>query len=344
MPVRHAPVALRAGFAETTYTYTDEEARAEAARCLDCDRFCSICVGVCPNLAILTYASEPLSIGLPSLRVEGGRVVAGASVPFRVEQRLQVAVLTDFCNECGNCATFCPTAGAPYRDKPRLYLDRADFEAQHDNAFMILGATAIETRAAGETHRVEVNGTVLCAMPRALVSLDPATWDVLEASAAPGAADGEVPLAACGAAYALLVSLRATLPFSAAAGVRRGGGDVREASGVRRSRGSAEGRVVALSAPCGRASPEAGSGGCPLRSSPRLSRLSRHEGAGRGRTRSRPWRGDGATGAPAAVVGAGGRGVDPRRPGRPMRRFVKRLAPAARGAGEGACRNTTWCR
>jgi putative selenate reductase len=213
VPVRHTPLALRSGFAETTHTYTDEEARAEAARCLDCDRFCSICVGVCPNLAILTYPSEPLSIGLPALRVEGGQMVAGAIAPFRVEQRLQVAVLTDFCNECGNCATFCPTAGAPYRDKPRLYLDRADFEGQQDNAFMILGATAIETRAGGHTLRVEVEGTVLCATPRALVRLDPVSWEVLEASPAPGATDGEVPLAACAAAYALLVNLGAALPF-----------------------------------------------------------------------------------------------------------------------------------
>jgi putative selenate reductase len=47
-------------------------------------------------------------------------------------------VLTDACNECGNCVTFCPTADRPWRDKPRLYLDRDDFEAQTDNAFMFL--------------------------------------------------------------------------------------------------------------------------------------------------------------------------------------------------------------
>jgi putative selenate reductase len=213
VPVRHTPLTLRTGFAETTHTYTDEEARAEAARCLDCDRFCSICVGVCPNLAIFTYASEPMAADLPSLRVEGGRAVAGAAVPFRVEQRLQVAVLTDFCNECGNCATFCPTAGAPYRDKPRLYLDRADFEAQQDNAFMILGPAAIETRAAGETLRVEVGGAIEVTSPRAVVRLDPATGNVLEASVTAGAGDGEVPLAVCAAAYALLVSLRDAAPF-----------------------------------------------------------------------------------------------------------------------------------
>ena len=74
---------------------------------------CGICVSVCPNLAMFSYRTTDR------------------------EQPYQVAVLADLCNECGNCTTFCPTAGAPYRDKPRLYLHRDDFEAQADNAFMV---------------------------------------------------------------------------------------------------------------------------------------------------------------------------------------------------------------
>ena len=76
-------------------------------------------------------------------------------------QAFQVAVLTDFCNECGNCTTFCPTAGQPYRDKPRLYLDRQEFEAQQDNAFMVFRKRdqwAMEARWQGATHRIELNG------------------------------------------------------------------------------------------------------------------------------------------------------------------------------------------
>ena len=223
VPVRLTPLAMRHGFAEDALGYTHEEARAEASRCLDCDRYCSICVGVCPNLAILTYASEPMAVDLPGLTVRGGRVEPGPATPFRVDQRLQVAVLTDFCNECGNCATFCPTAGKPYRDKPRLYLDRADFEAQEDNAFLLVESAAgraIEARWAGETHRVEMDGAITCRTPRLSVRLDPATWEVLEARAEPGAAEGEaVSLAPCAAAYALLRGLDGSAPFLPAAGV-----------------------------------------------------------------------------------------------------------------------------
>ena len=45
------------------------------------------------------------------------------------------------CNKCGNCTTFCVHQGRPYRDKPRLFLDRAAFEAETENAYRLdLGA------------------------------------------------------------------------------------------------------------------------------------------------------------------------------------------------------------
>jgi putative selenate reductase len=127
----------RQNFREVMLTYSAEQARVEAARCLDCHSFCSICVGVCPNLALFTYKTE------------------------RRMQPYQVAVLADLCNECGNCTTFCPTSGAPYRDKPRCYLNRADFEEQQDNAYMILRdgeSWSMDARLAGRTEHIELDG------------------------------------------------------------------------------------------------------------------------------------------------------------------------------------------
>jgi putative selenate reductase len=129
-------VAERQNFNEVMLTYSPEQARTEAARCLDCHTYCSICVGVCPNLALFTYTTD------------------------QCEQHYQVAVLADLCNECGNCTTFCPTSGAPYRNKPRLYVNREDFEAQQDNAFMIFHDSdrwAIEARFDGATRHFELN-------------------------------------------------------------------------------------------------------------------------------------------------------------------------------------------
>lgn len=130
------PVGERRNFSEVMLTYSPEQARAEASRCLNCHTFCSICVGVCPNLALFTYQTDQRA------------------------QSYQVAVLADLCNECGNCTTFCPTSGAPYRDKPRLYANLEDFEAQQDNAFMIFreGDTwAIDARRNGNTEHLELD-------------------------------------------------------------------------------------------------------------------------------------------------------------------------------------------
>ena len=150
VPIRTTSARDRAGFDETVLGYTTEEATREASRCLDCDVLCSLCVGVCPNLAIVTYESEGVRHELPVLEVRGDGVQAdgagGTVERFEVAQRFQVAVLTDLCNECGTCVTACPTAGRPYVDKPRLYLDATDFEAQDDNAYRLLDAGRIEGR------------------------------------------------------------------------------------------------------------------------------------------------------------------------------------------------------
>lgn len=141
IPAPQLPLDQRHGFAEVVLAYDEVQARDEASRCLDCDVYCSLCVGVCPNLALQTYAVD--------------------AAHAKTRQRYQVAVLADLCNECGNCTTFCPTAGKPYRDKPRLYLERKEFEAERDNAFMIFRDQddwSMDARVGGETQHVELDG------------------------------------------------------------------------------------------------------------------------------------------------------------------------------------------
>ncbi|MEX1308946.1 MAG: hypothetical protein AB1Z65_00865, partial [Candidatus Sulfomarinibacteraceae bacterium] len=136
------------GFVEEIRTLDDDAARTEASRCLDCDLLCSTCDGVCPNRAIVTYSLEGPPPAVASTAAQGP----------------QVAVLADFCNECGNCATFCPTAGRPWKDKPRIFFDRGAFEAENDNAFMLLkigGAPAIQGRFRGATLQVAPDQTPL---------------------------------------------------------------------------------------------------------------------------------------------------------------------------------------
>jgi len=183
--IPHRAPEGRGDFAEVVLTLSDEAARREAARCLDCDLMCSTCDGVCPNRAILTYRTRPTRLPIPRLRIENGEPRVLPPVDFEVTQGPQVAILTDACNECGNCVTFCPTADHPWRDKPRLYLHRGDFEDQSDNAFMLLthqGSPGIQAVFAGAIHQLfQGDGDLRYVSPVAAVVLDPEMLSIREA-------------------------------------------------------------------------------------------------------------------------------------------------------------------
>jgi putative selenate reductase len=215
-PIPHTGLELRHNFNEVVLGYNEQQAKTEAERCLDCHKYCSLCVGVCPNLALQTWQTDPFEVQLPELvpGTDGIRTRPGKT--WQVKQAYQIAVLTDWCNECGNCTTFCPTAGEPYRDKPRLYLDIAEFEAQDDNAFMVLRETngwTMDGRWQGETHRIELNGKLDYHHPSFSTRLDPDTFTAEKIDAAPGLSGNEVlSLEPAAAMYVLLKGIIKSLP------------------------------------------------------------------------------------------------------------------------------------
>jgi len=216
VPVPHTSVKDRHNYNEVVLTYSEQQAQTEAARCLDCHQYCSICVGVCPNLALQTWQSEPFEVLLPDLCLGSDGINTTEGKPWSVEQAFQIAVLTDFCNECGNCTTFCPTAGEPYRDKPRLYLDRAEFEAQQDNAFMVFREAdrwAMDARWQNETHRIELNDKLDYQGPLFSARLNPDTFATEQIEVTATARDGDkLSLEPVAAMYVLLNGLRQSIP------------------------------------------------------------------------------------------------------------------------------------
>jgi len=89
----------------------------EAERCLECDLVCNKCVDVCPNRANI------------ALQVRGE--VEGFKDFF------QILHLDGLCNQCGNCATFCPYEGKPYEDKLTLYASEDDFKDSGNSGFFL---------------------------------------------------------------------------------------------------------------------------------------------------------------------------------------------------------------
>ena len=119
----------RSGFDMVIQTLDETTAQNEAARCLQCDELCNVCVAVCPNRANMGFNLEPTTFKIQEARPAGDGVEITDLETVRVEQHCQVLNIGDYCNECGNCATFCPTRGAPYQDKGKFHLTRESFDS-----------------------------------------------------------------------------------------------------------------------------------------------------------------------------------------------------------------------
>lgn len=89
----------------------------EGERCIECNIVCESCVDVCPNRANLT------------LKVEGMK-------------KHQIVHVDYMCNECGNCATFCPWDSAPYKEKFTIFHNEEDFKDSENEGFYMTDCEA----------------------------------------------------------------------------------------------------------------------------------------------------------------------------------------------------------
>ncbi len=96
----------------------------ESERCLECETVCESCVDVCPNRA---------------------------NISVRSEGRPQIVHVDGLCNECGNCAVFCPYDSAPYREKFTLYWSEEDFLVGGNDGFLRLPNGRWAVRLGGES-------------------------------------------------------------------------------------------------------------------------------------------------------------------------------------------------
>jgi putative selenate reductase len=140
------PLVKRDYFKLVDLTLTEEEAVSEAKRCLYCDQLCDICVTVCPNRANVFYTIEPFEVKLQKAVNDNGEIKIVDDGIFKIEQKYQVLNIDDFCNECGNCATFCPTSGAPYKNKPKVCLTEKSFRNAESGYYLKSGKLLYKTQ------------------------------------------------------------------------------------------------------------------------------------------------------------------------------------------------------
>ena len=114
----------------------------EAERCLHCATVCECCAQVCPNRANVAIT------------------VKGLDKP-------QILHVDRLCNECGNCATFCPYDSRPYREKLTLFATREAFDESGNPGLLPLGGSRVLLRAEGVDGEIDLNDPP-ASLPRAL--------------------------------------------------------------------------------------------------------------------------------------------------------------------------------
>ena len=114
----------KAAYLKKSLIRESENDDTDAGRCLSCNVLCEVCVDVCPN-----RANIPIIVP-----------VAGKA------QDRQILHIDGMCNECGNCAVFCPYDGKPHRDKPSLFINEEDFEESENAGFLKTGKNTFKIR------------------------------------------------------------------------------------------------------------------------------------------------------------------------------------------------------
>jgi len=117
----------------------------EASRCLHCDEICNICTTVCPNFANYSYEIELVKYQLQkAVNTENRYIQIQDDGYFEVNQKYQILNIANFCNECGNCNTFCPTNSAPYKEKPKFWLTKTSFDKADEGFYFKLSGNTKE--------------------------------------------------------------------------------------------------------------------------------------------------------------------------------------------------------
>ncbi len=171
----HKAAAGRINFQLYTDTFTEAQAREEAARCLQCDLICNVCTTVCPNRANLAIAVNGKKLVQPVQTATAGGIKTEGQV--KLDQAFQIFNLADFCNECGNCAAFCPTSGAPYQDKFRVHLSQASYDSNPEG-FFFFGRDLVKVKRGGEEATMKIDANALKYVDKQMTAeLDPSTFE-----------------------------------------------------------------------------------------------------------------------------------------------------------------------
>jgi putative selenate reductase len=128
--------------------------------CINCDK----CIPVCPNDANFYYEVEPVEFAFTNYTWNADKLEPADSGIMKIDKKHQIANFADWCNECGNCDTFCPEYGGPFIQKPSFFTDRAAWldNAARDGFYITKqnGLMEIVGRMEGKTYSLVLDKTL----------------------------------------------------------------------------------------------------------------------------------------------------------------------------------------
>ena len=153
---------LKKTLADERYTYEKNKAvprRIDSKLwiydCINCDK----CIPVCPNDANFFYEIEPVTIEFTNYSWSADGLKPEDKGVLKIEKKHQIANFADWCNECGNCDTFCPEYGGPFIQKPSFFTNRDAFLDNVRDGFYITHdkeGSEIVGRMEGKTYSLAV--------------------------------------------------------------------------------------------------------------------------------------------------------------------------------------------
>ena len=93
---------------------------------------CNKCLPVCPNAANFSIPTGAMRVPMTNLKYVSGSFEAINGQEFVLTKEHQIANLADFCNECGDCDTYCPEFGGPFIEKPRFFFSKSSYKTHNE--------------------------------------------------------------------------------------------------------------------------------------------------------------------------------------------------------------------
>lgn len=100
------------------------DSHLELFDCITCNK----CLPVCPNASNFSIATGTVDMPMQHYDVVDGKFIARNGDRLMLKKKNQIANLADFCNECGDCDTYCPEFGGPFIEKPRFFFSEKTYQ------------------------------------------------------------------------------------------------------------------------------------------------------------------------------------------------------------------------